>query len=57
MNQTDALLRQHETLINQKKISAVRRLLLSPDLNLDELEYETREAMEEVRKIFGITNC
>jgi hypothetical protein len=57
MNQTDILLRQHEVCTNQKKTSVVKRLLLSPDLNLDELEDETRESMEEVRRVFGITDC
>ena len=57
MNKIDAVVTQHEALINHKKTSAVKRLLLSPDLNLDELEHETKEAMEEVRKVFGITDC
>jgi len=39
-----------------EKINAVKRLLECPDLNLDELEDETREAIEEVRRVFRLDN-
>ena len=36
----------------QKELDAVHRLLDCPDLNLDELEDETRKAIEEARRVF-----
>ena len=38
----------------RKELDAIERLLNCPDLNLDELEYETVEAIEEVRQAFRL---
>jgi hypothetical protein len=39
---------------NPNELKAVQRLLECPDLNLEELEDETIQAMEEIKQVFGL---